>query len=237
MSYAPVIPWNKARSYFVRNWRQSEHFAVLGMNGSGKSYLMNELSAIRFVTYHGYVAVFISKPKDNTLDYYTKKLRFKRLANPAKHDFLNPPRGVIIRPNSETLAALRASQQKQFSVAIDRIWRAGGWAMVLDEIRYLSQFLKMQELVQALYTQARSSDITLISSTQRPRFAPLEMYTESRHFAFFHDREKQNLDRISEIASHVDKDKLITDIRALEKYHFLYVNSDNGETFISKVIN
>ena len=85
------------------------------------------------------------------------------------------------------------------------------------------------------YTQARSSGITIVGGTQRPYYAPLEMYSESRHFVFFHDREKNNLKRISDMSSHVDKQELITTIQQLKKYYFCYVNSDNGESFISKV--
>lgn len=229
-----AISWNNAYKYFNSNCKQSEYFATIGMNGSGKSYLTANLVQMIYKK-NSYVCVFNSKPKDKTLEKYEQIMKFKRVTNIARHNFEIEPRGIVIKPSTDNLNSLKAMQAEKFELAINKIWKCGYWTIVFDEIRYLTQFLGLQELIAIFYTQARSSDISIYAGTQRPRFAPLEMYSESRHFAFFHDREEANLKRLSEMASHIDKNLLKTTIQNLEKYEFVYVNSDNGDCFISKV--
>ena len=229
-----IIPWNKARGYIKATWKQSQHFATMGQNGSGKSFLTTELVQIRYER-KAYIAVFNTKPKDKTLEIYTKKYRFKEISNVRKHNFERPPKGIVIKPVSQDLVDLKTFQREVFQDTLNRLWKVGNWTVVMDELRYLTQFLGLTEMVQVFYTQARSSDITIIGGTQRPRFVPLEMYSESKHFAMFRNTEKADSTRLSEITSHIDKDIILNTLRTLQLYQFLYVNSESGIAFISKV--
>ena len=216
-------PWDEFLASF--KWKQGEHVTLLGPTGQGKTTL-----ALEILPRRRYCIVFGTKAKDATLDRLIREQGYVK-----SEEWPPPPwaEKVILWPNMKDVH-YRIEQQKVFYEALRDIYTSGGWAVYLDELRYVCDTLKLAPYVEVLWQQGRSLGISVIGGNQRPRFVPLNAYDQATHLFVWNFNDKENAKRLSEIVG-VDEKEVTSIIRGLPKYDVLYINANTHELTITNV--
>lgn len=219
----PVLPWNTFLHRF--RWEQGEHVSLVGPTGCGKTTL-----ALALLPRREYRAVFGTKPVDPALDELVAR-GYRRMPkwNPRPGE-----RKVLLWPKVKRFEDLDA-QPETFRDALRSIYLERGWTVFVDEARYLVHTLKLTRELQVLWQQGRSLKISLVATTQRPAYMPLEMYDQATHLFFWRDTDKVNLRRISEIGGAIDPEEVKRVVANLGRHDFLYLNTRTGDMIISAV--
>ena len=146
-----------------------------------------------------------------------------------KWESLDPkkfPRRVLW-PDASSLDSDK-TQAEVFHHAFARIYREGGWTVVIDELWYIINILGLGRDVKTYLLQARALGISLVVATQRPAWVPLEVYDQSTHLFFWRDNDETNLKRLSGI-SFRSADLIRSVVSELDKFQVLYVNTRTGQ--------
>lgn len=219
-----TVSWDEFRSHFV--WGQGEHVGLIGPTGSGKTHLATWLLPMR-----RYIIIFATKPKDSTLDNFGKHLGFKKLPKWEDISIKRFPRRIIW-PDARKLDSV-ATQKAVFTNALNNVFIQGGWTLYIDELWYTVDTLQMKKDIKVILQQARSMKISLVVSSQRPAWIPVEVYDQSTHLFFWRDSDITNLRRIGGIGQR-DARLIIKIVMDLPKYHVLYLNTRTGKLLITK---
>jgi hypothetical protein len=179
----PYVHWPEFKRALRGIWKvgppdwPNPNVALVGSAGSGKTTLAREILDLR-----DYVCVFGTKTADASLYEPLRKRGY------VLRDQWNPEntheRRVIFRPplKAPTPDALEA-QRAAFQGALLRVFQTGGWTLYFDEVRYLSQTLKLANELDLLWLQGRSLGVVMVAGTQRPVSVPRNMFEQSR-FSF-----------------------------------------------------
>jgi hypothetical protein len=89
------------------------------------------------------------------------------------------------RHDSYQLVPVYARQQREFRLALERVWQQGGWTCFVDELFYMSERLKLGEPIERLLTQGRSKAISVAIGMQRPARVSRFAISESTHVLSF----------------------------------------------------
>ena len=215
-THAPRVPWD----IFINlefNLRQGEHVALIGPTGSGKTTLLIEILKKRT-----YVAVMATKPRDPTMDYLISHgyvVYPEWVDTPAKQ----APRRVIW-PDASDIDS-DEKQREVFDKMYRKIYREGGWCIVIDEGYIISEELRLKKPMRQVWTQGRSLGISQVVGTQRPVWIPTEMYSQSTHMFFWQTEDEKMLEKLGDIKGR--SPALVKGIVAsLDKYQVLYANKD-----------
>lgn len=222
---APRVPFDKFLQQL--QWNQGEHFGLIGATGRGKTVMLALL-----LPKHPYVVVFATKKRDPTMEQLAEH-GYKKMEYWRNLSATEVPRRIIW-PRSGKLAGMLEDQAEVFSEAFEYIWEEGSWTVAIDELWWHSNMLGLRKQIQILYTQARSSDLTLLAATQRPAHVPVEMYSGSTHLMFWGENDYKNLERVSEINAR-DKRLVLRIVENLEDYQVLYVHSRSGRMLRTRV--
>lgn len=209
--------WLKPRSN-GSGWQQDEHVTHIGTTGSGKTTMMLNLATIRKWT-----VIFAPKPSDGTLDGLTKK------GWVLTREWPGPPdaRRVILWPKFSEISDV-GRQAQVFGHALESIFRVGGWSVVVDDLPYLVQKLRLRETLETFYYQARSLDISVVGGTQRPRNVPLAALNQATHLFIYRGADRDDVRRVAELGV-ASRDFLMETIPQLPKYDALYLNTRTGD--------
>lgn len=222
----PVRTWNETVA--AMRWRQGEHVTVIGPTGAGKTEVI-----ARLIEWRRFCVFLGTKNQDATQDRL-RRLGFARVKDATGINFQVNPR-VIIRPGHPAKAdadETKEHHRQVFRQTLNRVYRQGGWTLILDELRYLFRNLGLTSELDLLYLQGRSEDITIISAAQRPKWVPLEVFSMPTHLFFFRDMDHVNVARIAEIVS-VHRQTIFNVVPRLPEHDVLYVNTRTGELFIT----
>jgi hypothetical protein len=212
-------------------WKQGQHIICIGPNGSGKTVVNKHLLLYR-KRRRGYMCGFATKPEDEELEALTKApFNFIRVKANKEWGPRSYPR-LLLWPPAGDFANL-AHQRKVFRDALQGMWKRGKWTAWLNELRYLTEHLRMRQEMNTLYLQARSSKFSLTAETQRPRYVPLEAFSQASHCFFFGCRDDEDMKRISGIGN-ADPKLIRACVQDLEEYETCYVNARTGEIVRTK---
>lgn len=235
----PVVQWS--RFLPALQWLQGEHVSIIGPTGTGKSYLGRQLLVQR-----DHVVTLGTKRRDDTLDDYVKLDGFTRIQTwPPKRPVSDLVRGVRREPGWERRVALwptysgdvkatRARMVEQFEKCFSDVLFDGGWCVDVDEMYYLCAILGLKEYAEEIWTQGRSSFISLLAKTQRPAWVPLFMYDQPIHLFFFADNDEANLRRVGGLGG-LSPRVVRETVAGLPKHACLYVNTREGHMAVTRV--
>lgn len=211
---------------------------MLGPTGTGKTTLIRALLQRRYDA-GGAVAVLATKSHDDNLTRWAREDHLKIIdAWPApRRWWVRPPdvatpAGLIPwehrvmvwpRPIDVPLAQIDDVQLAVLRAAITDMFWARNWCIVGEELRELADLGLKRELVK-VWTQGRSAGLSLIGGSQRPRFIPLEAYSQASHLFMFADPDRANLDRLQELGG-MNGDRLAELVVTLPAHDVLYVDA------------
>jgi hypothetical protein len=202
-------------------WLQGQHVALIGKTGCGKTTLANALLPLR-----GNVVVIATKPKSKSLEKFGADNGYHRIeswdpkANPLEH-----PKRILWPPVSNFAHVTR--QRYAIGMAFNDIYGVGKWCIYVDELRFITDTLKLNDAVELFLQQGRELGISFIGGMQRPKFVPLLVYSQSTHLFFWQEKDINNLERISAINS-VDSHFIANVVTQLDEHEFLYIHSPTG---------
>ena len=215
-------------------WYQGEHLTLIGPTKSGKTTLARELlRRARSERTHPWQVVVATKRKDEILDTF-KPDGFVRLPSWTVHDAEVHPKVMLAPPLPS--ASQKGKQASEIREALTSIYRQGGWLVLLDELKHIADYLKLEGEVELLLHQGRSAGITVVSAVQRPRHVPLMAYDQADHIFMWESRDFNIRKRLGEIGGKVNPDSIEYGLRHLPSRHsFLYINPAKGEVIQSEV--
>lgn len=218
----PYVDWDDMPDHM--DWQQGEHITIIAPTGGGKTTLMREL-----IPYREFVMLLVAKARDDTLNGLEG---FTDLETPepwAKKVLIKPP---FHKRNPEKTKRV---QHEYFRRALLTAFAQENWAVFADEVRWLAKDLDLADILIMMLLQGRSLGISMVASTQRPKFIPLEFYDQPTHLMLFKDNDDNNLKRLADIGGTVNRQALMRSVPKLERHHFLYVNTRTDEIVESKV--
>jgi hypothetical protein len=104
----------------------------------------------------------------------------------------------------------------------------------VDELRYLTETLKLSRHMELLWQQGRSVGISVVAGTQRPARVPLAAYDQATHLFLFRDSDRRNLDRLADLSGDVDKVLVRETVQTLAPHEVLYVDTRRGTMAITR---
>lgn len=218
------VDWSTFQDRFL--WYQGEHVSLIGPTGGGKSTL-----ALALLERRKRSVILATKPRDATLSEFLRKHReYKRLA---KWEYDPDKRRVMLWPpiaKPEDMAV----QARAMAHAMGWIYRHGGWCVLADELRYLVKNLKLQRYLDLFWLQGRSLGISLVATTQRPAWVPVEMYDQATHLFFWKDNDERNLARIGGLGA-LNSKLVRQHVQMLNKHDVLYVNTRNDTLLTTRM--
>lgn len=147
-------------------WRPGEHVAIIGDTGTGKTFLMSKLVQMR-----QYVVFLRTKPDDNEFPGFEK---FRKADGMDQWD----ANRVLLEPRL-------TYQAREIWLAINNVWKHGGWTLAVDEMWYIERRLGLREPIENLLTQGRSKKITVMVGMQRPAWVSRFGIAEATHVFSF----------------------------------------------------
>jgi energy-coupling factor transporter ATP-binding protein EcfA2 len=207
------------------DYRPGQHVTIIGPNGRGKTTLgLDLLGATASKNMPAFVLV--SKPRDETIDKYTKSLKFKTIETypPDPAIFRKPP-GYMVRPY-QSLTNLEEDEKRLHTVF--RATMRGCYAkkqptiVFADEVQELQSSLGLKKECEAFWKRGRSLDSGLWALAQRSAYNSQDMYNAPEHLFLFSDPDKRNRQRFSEIGG-IDPDLVMESVERLTQYQALYL--------------
>lgn len=111
---------------------------------------------------------------------------------------------------------------------LDLYLKGDSWCFA-DEAAGLSDDLDLEAEMKQTLTRGRSMRAAMILATQRPRFVPRAMFTESKHFFLWKMHDLAEYERLREIGGgQLQKHEIIAILQALTKHQCLYLYPDEG---------
>jgi hypothetical protein len=181
-------------------WSQGEHVAVIGDTGTGKTYLVSKLIALR-----NYVVVLRTKPDDIAFPGFR---RFTT-AKAGMEDWRNNK--ILLEPDYRF-------QAREGAEMLEYAWSQRKWTIVVDEGWYAER-LGLQKLMERLWTQGRSVKISLVVGMQRP--VEISRFTISQATHLFTFRvEGRDLKTIRDSTT----PRIVEPVHSLTGHDFIYFN-------------
>lgn len=230
----PFVPWAAFLRELDRRWQvgpptwPNPNMAIVGMAGSGKSRLTREITELR-----DRVVLFGTKLVDEPLyaplikDGWKLRDRWDPTDTSQDRVIFRPP---LYSPSREDLDR----QREAFRRALMSLYRVGGWTLWLDEVRYLTELLKLDRELNLLWLQGRSAGTVMLALTQRPVSVPLNMFEQSRFLITF---KIKGLEDRRTMASYAGENQpVVIDVAArLPKYELLMVDAEDDYAVRTRV--
>lgn len=222
MSKFDRVPFPKLMSRIRTTWAQGQHTVVIGPTGCGKTTLLRDL-----LKHRKYVMFFGTKLYDDSYDKlladgFRRYSQFAQVPAWCNRAMLWPK-----IPKTTALREIYAMQRQAFAPALNQIFHERGWTVVLDELHYICNQLRLEPEAAMFHHQGRSSNLTMVDGFQRPANVPLVVYGSASH-VFVWKTKQVDTDgkRLADFggASRRDMEENLQD---LERFEFMYIDPLN----------
>ncbi len=150
------------------SWRQGEHMAIVGRNGSGKSRLLS-----RVIEARRYRIVIRTKPDD--VEY--RGARVVSTLRGLERD--RDAHAFVLDPAYD-------DQGPEIWKTLEWVWETGCWTVAIDEAFFVTRLGRdLENEIEKLVTQGRSKKITMINGMQRPARVSRFLLSEAQHVICF----------------------------------------------------
>ena len=191
---------------------------LVGQAGSGKTTL-----SVRLLDFQPYVVVLGTKTRDPSLYKPLQDKGFEIVSKFDPTDAARHPRVIFRPPLYEPTPEALAQQREAFRKALVGIFSTGGWCIYMDEVRYLTETLKLDTILNTLWLQGRSLWVTMVAATQRPVSIPLNAFEQATHSFLFRITGHEDRKRASEYQG-VNSPVVMETVSGLPHHEALYVN-------------
>lgn len=213
----------------VMRWEQGQHVAGIAPTGRGKSVLARAICWQR-----DWVAWCSTKKSDDEYDRMLG-MGYERYE---KWPIKKPPKDqryqrALIWPKYKKLMDVYTMGSPVFKKLLEDVYEDEGWAIVLDDLYFLSEELKLRKEITALNYQVRSLSVSLVAMMQRPKKIPLETWDQATHLFL---RPIGNYDDLMVLRGKIGRDlKLIQAwMTQLREYEWLYFREELPQPVIYK---
>jgi hypothetical protein len=165
MSSDAPLPWP---------WRVGHHVTVIGETDIGKSTLVGE----GLLPHRRFLLVLRTK-----MDPVRRQVAYPTQVITRTHRTISDPR--YDRIELRTAGKPIDHQSRENYLALQTVWRQGGWTVYDDEEWYLEQKLGLQPAIEMLLTQGGGRGITMVMSAQRPSQISRFVISQSAHVICF----------------------------------------------------
>lgn len=232
----PFVGWSKLQRHLAVNWRPGQHVTLIGKTGSGKTHLTLALADLRT-----YVMLAATKRND---PLYSYMLAHGFQAVPSVREVPRTETGrpvyrkVIVWPAQSVADEKQrhAIQRRELALMLSTAERQKNWTIVIDDIMWSYDMLQLKRELDAVWYQARSSGVSLVSSAQRPTRIPRLMIGGASHLFLSYVSDKRELEPLREIAGVVPRETIEATLPSLDwdRHEFLYIGADSG--YIARTI-
>lgn len=214
--------WDDHMAVMMRDWAQGQHIAVFGPTSSGKTTLVRPLLDVR-LRRGGHVIGFFNKAEDATIDEYFGR-HWKRYKKWPRWGPSSNRRIMLWPSTTDTIKASQEMHAEQFKRALDWVARVGNVTLYIDETLYLTEMCGLGHEISFLHYFARSSGVTIVTSSQRPFRVPRTILSSATHAYVARTRDRDDLKRLSELGN-IDPRELEYNLAALaDRHDFVYAN-------------
>lgn len=230
------VSWGELAPEFISTWGMAggkfmpEHLAIVGPTGSGKSFFMTEILRLRAQMRGSHEVIVATKPIDDTIS----RLKWPIIQKwPPKYD----QNQVVFWPKAGGIADREAllKQRDAIMKMLNELWHGKANTVVsFDEVAYLTNDLGLQNPLVRYWREARALGITIVASTQRPRFVPRYMWNESTWTVAFAPHDEDDAKRVAQV---LGNQRFFMNIlmNELERKEFVITRQGSREVYISKV--
>lgn len=234
---APYRSWAEFKHWFLyerdngpgkqRGWAQGQHLTAVARTQYGKTTLVTELLPRR-----DYVAMFATKREDPIYKKLEREYGFVTVdrfeADP------DGPQKIIFKPPLRGTSAEDLLEQREaFREGLTAIYNEGGWCVWANEVRYLTDNLKLRADMEVLWLQGATLGITVVAETQRPVSIPILAF-DAHHLFFWKNADKKDLVTMTEYTG-VNTDVTQVTLPRLPRYEALYIDTVTDEIARTKV--
>lgn len=216
----------------VFDYRAGEHVTVLAPSGGGKTHLSYELLEVT-ARPELQAVVFVQKPRDETVDRFTKKTGFRIVRQwppPVRARLQSKPPGWALWPKHTFDPEVDDSRQfAVFRAAILDSYKRGDRILFADETYSLENELPNGGLTKALrtvHTKGRSMKCGIWSASQRAAYINRWAY-QAHHLFLGGDTDDDAQRRLAEIGAAVDKALVREIVGQLRIYEWIYIHRDS----------
>lgn len=234
----PRVPWSVLGPDFIREWGrfdpknpQPEHMEFLGPNGSGKTFLKQQIFIEMVRRRQSAIIVIATKQQDATITDLGWPI-VSTVREALKHD------QCVFWPRTKAMGVARKEfQAARIQSLLDHLWQPDANVIVdFDEFAYVEGLNADLKATCNMYLrEGRSHGITVVAGKQRPQGVQRDMHSETRVAAGFRMKDDEDNERLAQILG--SKRELTPVLNGLDRgnHEFLFKHDQSDSLFISWV--
>lgn len=224
------IPWESLQRHLAANWKPGQCTTIVGPRGTGKTHI-----ALEILEQTPFVLVLATKRTDPLVSDLAQRgykvtgdlgdVLWTERDGPVHRRIVFWPRFPDHLPERQRLA-LQADAMREAMAWADK---TGRWSVLIDETMWMSESLKLEQEMKALWFQGRTQGISVVANAQRPTHVPRLAFSSADYLFLAKTGDKRDVDNLTEISTAIPKETIIEGLRQLDrrKHEFLFVDANN----------